>query len=129
MSEDYLAEVEKQWLEEWRKQKAIQEEVEPYIKEAKLRGDTYVKIALHIQKKYPEITESLVSKWGRKMLGSMQDYAKNEDGSLYQNVFYLRVDKKTYDAFQEARERLKADLGMDYAPTDRATIMDLINKC
>ncbi len=129
MSEDYLAEVEKQWLEEWRKQEAIREEVEPYIKEAKLRGDTYVKIALHIQKKYPEITESLVSKWGRKMLGSMQDYAKNEDGSLYQNVFYLRVDKKTYDAFQEARKRLQVDLGMDYAPTDRATIMDLINKC
>ncbi len=129
MSEDYLAEVEKQWLEEWRKQEAIREEVEPYIKEAKLRGATYSKIALHIQKQHPQITESMVSKWGRNMLGSMRDYSKNEDGSLYQNVFYLRVDKKTYDAFQKARERLQVDLKREYQPTDRETIMDLINKC
>jgi hypothetical protein len=122
MSEEY-------WLEEWKKQEAIREEVEPYIKEAKLRGDTYVKIALHIQKEYPEITESLVSKWGRKMLGSMQDYSKNEDGSVYKNVFYLRVDKKTYDAFQKAREKLRVDLNREYQPSDRETIMDLINKC
>lgn len=126
---DYFAELENQWLEGWRKQDAIREEVEPYIKEAKLRGETYTKITLEIQKKYPEITASLVGKWGKKMLGSMQSYSKNEDGSLYKDVFYLQVDKKTYDAFQEASERLRVDLGMDYAPTDRATIMDLINKC
>ena len=120
---------EEYWLEEWKKQEAIREEVEPYIKEAKLRGDTYVKIALHIQNKYPEITESLVSKWGRKMLGSMQDYSKNKDGSLYKNVFYLRVDKKTYDAFQKAREKLRVDLNREYQPSDRETIMDFINKC
>lgn len=114
---------------EWRKREAIREEVEPYIKEAKMRGKSYKDIALEIEKKYPEITESLVSKWGRKMLGSMRDYAKNEDGSMYKDVFYLRVDKKTYDAFQKARERLQVDLKKEYLPTDRATIMDLINKC
>ena len=122
-------ETKEPWLVEWEKQQAIREEVEPYIKEAKLRGEAYTKIALEIQKKYPEITASQVGKWGRKLLGSMDSYSKNEDGSLYKDVFYLRVDKKTYDAFQEARERLKVDLGMKYAPTDRATIMDLINKC
>ena len=121
--------MEDDWLEEWRKKEAIREKFEPYIKEAKLRGDAYSKIALHIQKQHPQITESLVSKWGRNMLGSMRDYAKNEDGSLYKDVFYLRVDKKTYDAFQEAREKLQVDLNREYRPTDRETIMDLINKC
>ena len=117
------------YYEEWKRQQEIREEVEPYIKEAKMQGKSYKDIALEIQKKYPEITYSLVGKWGMKMLGSMQDYSKNEDGSLYKDVFYLRVDKKTYDAFQKARERLRVDLNKEYAPTDRATIMDLINKC
>jgi hypothetical protein len=63
------------------------------------------------------------------MLGSMQDYSKNEDGSVYKNVFYLRVDKKTYDVFQKAREKLRVDLNREYQPSDRETIMDLINKC
>ena len=122
-------ETKEPWLVEWEKQQAIREEVEPYIKEAKLRGESYADIAKHIQKKYPEITYSLVNKWGRKMLGAMESYSKNEDGSLYKDVFYLRVDKKTYDVFQEVRERLKVDLSRKYAPTDRETIMDLINKC
>lgn len=117
------------WLEEWAKQRAIREEVEPYIKEAKLRGEAYTKIALEIQKKYPEITQSAVSKWGRKMLGSMKNYSKNEDGSLYKDAFYLRVDSKTYDALRKAGERLRVDLNKKYTPSDIETIMDLINKC
>ncbi len=123
--------MEDDWLAEWRKQDAILDECEPYIKEAKLRGDTYNQIACHIAEKYPQttITESIVSKRGRKILGSMRDYSKDKDGSLYKDVFYLRVDKKTYDAFQEARKRLQVDLNRTYLPTERETIMDLINKC
>ena len=94
-----------------------------------MQGKSYKDIALEIQKKYPEITHSMIGKWGRKMLGSMQNYSKNEDGSLYKDVFHLRVDKKTYDAFQEVRERLRVDLNRKYKPTDQETIIDLINKC
>ena len=126
MLEDYL---DSDWMKEWKRQQAIREEVEPYIKEAKMQGKSYKDIALEIQKKYPEITHSMIGKWGRKMLGSMQNYSKNEDGSLYKDVFHLRVDKKTYDAFQELRERLRVDLNRKYKPTDQETIIDLINKC
>jgi hypothetical protein len=122
-------ETKEPWLIEWEEQNAIRDEVEPYIKEAKLRGDPYAKITLHIQKKHPEITLSLVSKWGLKMLGSMDNYSKNKDGSLYKNVFFLRVDKKTYDAFQEARERLKVDLNQKHRPSDQEIITDLLDKC
>ena len=122
-------ETKEPWLIEWEKQNAIRDEVEPYIKEAKLRGDSYIKITLHIQKKHPEITLSLVSKWGRKMLGSMDNYSKNKDGSLYKDAFFLRVDKKTYDALQEAGERLKVDLNRKRKPPDQEIITDLLNKC
>ena len=123
--------MEEDWLAEWRKKDAILDEFEPYIKEAKLRGDSYNQIACHIAEKYPQvmITESMVSKRGKRLLGSMRDYSKDKDGNLYKDVFYLRVDKKTYDAFQKARERLQVDLRKKYLPTDEETIMDLINKC
>jgi hypothetical protein len=113
-------------LKEWFKMKSA---CIPRIKELKLKGMTYKAITIQLQKEYPALTESEVSKWGYRELGSMQDYRKNPDGSLVRKRYEIWIDEETMERLTKARERLRDDWGRSYLPSHSETIKDLLDKC
>jgi hypothetical protein len=117
------------WAELWEEERLMREACEPTIKELKLKGLTYGQITKEIQKTYPNISASTVSKIGLKALGSMHDYRKNSDGTLTKKRYQISIDDKAMDSLDKARERLRMDWGMTYLPSYSETIKDLLNKC
>ena len=114
------------YIEEYVK---MRETCTPRIKELKLKGLSYKAITEILAKEYPNLTESYVSKWGLKVLGSMHDYRRNPDGSLVRRRYEITIDDETMNLLAKARERLRDDWGMDYLPSYSDTIKDFINKC
>ena len=117
------------WAKLWEEEMRIHAECSPTIKELKLKGFTYGKITTELQKTYPNITQSTVSKLGRKLLGSMHDYRKNPDGTITKKKYTINVNDKVMGLLEEARKRLRVDLGRTNLPSYSETIEDFINKC
>ena len=129
MDKEYLDSISgysQEYLDKWSKMKSA---CIPRIKELKLKGMTYKAITIQLQKEYPDLTESEVSKWGLRELGSMHDYRRNPDGSLVRKRYEIWIDDETMERLTKARERLRDDLGMSYLPSHSITIKDLLDKC
>jgi hypothetical protein len=109
----------------------MRDAVIPRIKELKLKGLTYKTITTELQKDYPNmgLTESCVSKWGLRELGSMTRYRKTEDGGLTPRGYDIFVSAEVVKLLEDARERLRVDLGKKYLPSYSETIKDLLDKC
>lgn len=117
------------WAKLWEEDRLMREACSPTIKELKLKGLTYGKITVELQKTYPSMTESTVSKLGIKLLGSMHDYRRNTDGTLTKKRYTISIDDEVMNLLEEVRKRLRVDLGRTYVPSYSETIKDLINKC
>jgi hypothetical protein len=107
----------------------MKEECSPKIRELKLKGLSYKEITTQLQSKYPDLTESYVSKWGLRMLGQMSRYQKNKDGGLSLKYHEIAITPDVMERLEEARERLRVDLGRRFKPTHSETIKDLLDKC
>jgi len=109
----------------------MKDAVIPRIKELKMKGLSYKAITEILVKDYPNmgLTASHVSKWGLRTLGAMNLFNRNIDGSLVEKGRNIFIDADTLKLLEEARERLRVDLGRKFLPSYSETIKDFINKC
>lgn len=110
------------------------------IKELRLgKAMSYKKICETLVGEYSEITESWVSKWGKRHgLPLLRDLEPDPD---CKGVFrvkpprhtFLRIRLSTMELFKEAKERLTMDYKnssrASLIPTDDEVLKDLLDKC
>lgn len=124
-----MNEYDQEWRRELAEYSKMKDACIPRIKELKLKGLSYKEITEILVKDHPNLTVSYVSKWGLRELGNMSRYTKNDDGSLSVKGYDIFVSADVMKLLEEARERLRVDLGRTYLPSYSETIKDFINKC
>ena len=109
------------------------------VKELRItKAMSYKKIYEALVGEYPEITESWLSKWGRRhglpLLSNLEPDGAGGHRTRPPDRMPIYVRRDVYELFEKARERLERDYKRFYAqrgypPSDTEVLKDLLDKC